>query len=62
MWPTAEGGGGGGEVDVVDAQRSQLGDRGAVQQSEQADDGFMGMQVRGVGGPSAKQLTLAARF
>jgi hypothetical protein len=45
MRPTAEGG---GEVDVVHAQRSQLADRGAVQQSEQADDGLMRMQVLGV--------------
>jgi hypothetical protein len=62
VWSTAESHGGRGEVYVVDAQRSQLGDRGAVQQPEQADHGFVRVQIGGVAGPSTKELALAGGF
>ncbi|EUA13109.1 hypothetical protein I546_2255, partial [Mycobacterium kansasii 732] len=44
LWPIAEEDSGGGEVDVVDVKRPQLGGGGAVQQPEQADQRLVRVQ------------------
>jgi hypothetical protein len=50
-----------GQVDVGDAQLTQLGGGGAMRQAEQARGGLVGLQAGGAGCPPAQELALLGR-